>query len=126
MRNRRLFNGSQRLFALLAVLSAAAPVDAAPIYYSRASTQVSLSLRGGSELMDTGQVLGTDTVGPVTASATADGVSGFGTASVVDATLHAFASGEGFAGIPGGAFSRGEFFDTLTLVSTTLAVMLSP
>ena len=69
------------------------------------------------------QLAGTDTLGPVEASASAAGNSGFSWASVTDGALHAFATSTdvSFDGTSTQTSANAYFLDTLLIQSSTLA-----
>ena len=119
------------LFSLpLSVLPA--PAAATPIFWSQADVQAVVQHNDPTNPFvpvvvtnATGQIPGTDS-GVATASAGARFASAFGTASVVNGTLHAFATGTGSysnaftQGLDGVTLSRAMFFDTIIPQSATL------
>lgn len=97
---------------------------AAPIYFSTASANATVfqgpgPLDSSDELL---QIIGTDTLGPISASASALGNSASSWASVTDGSLHAFATATDsfFDGTSAQAGAGASFNDTLLIQSNTL------
>lgn len=106
--------------AMFAVLcSSAVAANASPLYWSRAFVHPVAG--GGGITQDTGQVIGTDTVGPLSANFVdgATGANSYASASVVDGMLHSLATAVGIGSTAGTAMA--QYFDTFTPTSSTLA-----
>jgi hypothetical protein len=124
---RRLFVACTGYMVLQAVLLAGVPIEAAPIYTAEAFVSVSAGSPPHGTQLDTGMIMNADTAGPVSLTESdGSGAVGVAFASVLDGTLHAFASGTagtvGQSIAPGGGVAMARFQDTFTLTSSALAV----
>ena len=113
------------LVALVSVILCPLPASAELIYFSSATASATIFqgagvLDGDSDHL---QITGTDTLGPISASAEALGNSASSWASVTDGDLHAFATATDsvFDGTSSQASAGAFFSDTLLITSSTLA-----